>query len=207
MFKFTPSNTKFYDHFDQASDVLVRAAEEFLDYLDQFDDPKRRAAEMKALEHEGDNITHATMELLDKSFITPLERGDIRRLMMALDDVLDFLDDAAQRIALYEIGTVLPDVRSLAEVLVSATKEVQGVVHKLRNLRQKNDILQQCIEIHRLEDEGDQIHQQALARLFKSGFDPLLVIKWKDIIEDVETSLDHCQDVANVVEGIVLENA
>lgn len=207
MFKFTPSNTRFFDHFDAASDVLVRAAEHFFEFLGRFDAPQQCADELTRLEHEGDEITHRTMELLDKSFITPLERGDIRRLIMALDDVLDYVDDAARRIALYEIREVRPDVRELARVLLDATKGVQAAVHKLRHLQRRDHIMDDCVAIHHLEDEGDRLHHDALARLFKSGLDPLSVIKWKDIIEDVEASIDSCQDVANVVEGIVLENA
>lgn len=207
MFKLTPSNDKFFDYFDAASDLLVAAASRFLDFLDHFEAVPQQADEMSRLEQEGDRITHETMGLLDKSFITPLERGDIRRLMMALDDVLDYLDDASRRIAIYEISEVRPDVRELASVLVRTTKGVQTAVHKLRKLRQKNGILEFCIQVHNLEDEGDRIHHDALARLFKSGLDPLSVIKWKDIIEDIEASIDSCQTVASVVEGIVLENA
>ena len=207
MFKFTPSNDKFFDYFDSASDLLVAAAGRFLEFLDHFGAVQEQADEMSRLEQQADHIIHETMGLLDKSFITPLERGDIRRLMMALDDVLDYLDDAVRRIAIYEITEVRPDIRELASVLVRATEGVQSAVHRLRNLRPKQGVLELCVQVHELEDEGDRIHHAALARLFKSGLDPLSVIKWKDIIEDIEASIDSCQTVASVVEGIVLENA
>lgn len=207
MFKLTPSNTQFYDHFDRATALLVKSAEQFQHYLENFQELGLHAEEMKNTEHQADEITHQTMELLEKSFITPIERSDIRRLVMTMDDVVDFLDDATRRIALYEIEKVFPEVLEQAPVVVKATKKVQEAVAQLRQMRRKNDILKLCIEIHRLEDDGDAIHHKALANLFKSGLDPLMVIKWKDIIEDVEAAIDSCQDVADVVEGIVLENS
>ncbi|HZZ72502.1 MAG TPA: DUF47 family protein [Pirellulales bacterium] len=207
MLSFTPKNPKFYDYFDQATDVLVRAAEQFVDFLDHFSDLKIHAQKIKDLEHEGDNIAHETMGLLHQSFITPLERGDIRRLIMAIDDVLDFLDDGIKHIVLYDIQEVLPPLKNLAQVLLSAVKGVRKAVFELRNIGRRNEIMNYCIEIHHQEDEGDRIYLETLGWLFKSGLDPLTVIKWKDILDDVEKSIDCCQDVANVVEGIVLENS
>lgn len=207
MFKLTPTNTKFYDSFEQASDVLVRAAAHFSDALQIGKDPRLLAEELTTLENQCDGITHETLNLLHRSFITPLERSDIRRLSITLDDVLDCLDDAARRIALYEVGEMLPDVRSLAAVLVKTTLALQAAVHEIRILRKSKTIHDHCIEVHRCEDEGDRIYHHALAVLFKSGMDSLDVVKWKDIIEDLENAIDACQDVALVIEGIVLEHS
>ncbi len=207
MLSLTPKNPKFYDNFDQATGILVQAAQQFVDFLANFSDSSVHAQKIKDLEHQGDDVAHQTMELLHQSFITPLERGDIRRLIMAIDDVLDFLDDGVNHIALYEIKEILPPLKNMAEVLLKAVTWVQKAVYELRNIRRRNEILNYCIEIHHQEDEGDRIYLETLAWLFKSGMDPLSVIKWKDIIEDIEKSIDCCQDVANVVEGIVLENS
>ena len=207
MLSITPKNPKFYDYFDAATDVLVRAARRFVEFLNDFSNAGEQAQQIKDLEHEADNIAHETLGLLHQSFITPLERGDIRRLIMALDDVLDFLDDGVNHIALYEIKEILPPVKEMAQVLLSSVLAVQKAVLELRNIRRRNEILNLCIEIHHREDEGDRIYHETLAWLFKSGLDPLSVIKWKDIIEDIEKSIDCCQDVANVLEGIVLENS
>lgn len=208
MFKLLPTNTKFYDHFDRTTEILVAAAERFSAFLDNYEHPKRHADEIKSLEHEADENTHAGMELLHQSFITPIERGDIRRLIETLDDIVDFMDDAARRFVLYDITEVLPEARDLVKVLLAATKEVQAAVGKVRWLRKRTaEILQHCVEIRRLENEGDLINHELLARLFKSKMDPLSVLKWKEIIIDIENSIDRCQDVANVVEGIVLENS
>ncbi len=207
MFKLIPTNTKFFDLFDRETEIIVRAGDRFASFLEKFEHPGRHADEIKRLEHEADENTHEIMALLHTSFITPLERSDIRRLTEAMDDVLDFLDDAARRIVLYEITELLPELRELARVLALATKGLQSGVKHLRHLRKRTkEILQQCIEIRRLENEGDRINHEIIAKLFKSQMEPLLVLKWKEIVVDVETAIDRCQDVANILEGIVLEN-
>ena len=207
MFKLTPTNTKFFDSFDRASDFLVRAATHFLDSIQANREPHLLAEEITTLEDQCDGVAHETLSLLHTSFITPIERSDIRRLIITLDDVLDCLDDAARRIALYEVGPALPDVRSLAMVLVKATKAVQAAVHEVRSLRKSKSIAEHCIEVHRCEDEGDRIYHHALAELFKSNLSPIEIVKWKDIIEDLEDAIDACQDVSLVVEAIRLENS
>jgi uncharacterized protein len=207
MLKLRPTNNKFYEYFDRATAVAVQATEHFRKSLEDFRDGHQLAEDIKGFEHQGDEITHETMELLHKSFITPLERGDIRELIMAIDDVIDALDDASRRIALYELNPILPDVRRLAAVLVNAAKAMQKAVHEIPHLKKRKGILDHCIEVHHQEDEGDRIYHHALAELFKSGMDPLLIVKWKDIIEDMEHAIDNCQDVAVVVAGIVMEHS
>lgn len=206
MFRLVPANTKFYEFFDRTTSILVRATERFLEFLQDPQHSDRCAAELKRLEHEADEVTHETMEMLHRSFITPFERQDIRRLAEKLDDVLDLIDDAARRIVLYEIDEILPEVLDLVKVLLSATRVTEKAVVQLRNLHKANDIIQCCIEVRRLENEGDQINHEILAKLFKSEMDPFMVLKWKEIVIDIESAIDTCQDVANVLEGIVLEN-
>jgi uncharacterized protein len=208
MFNFLPRNTKFFDYFDRDTEVLVRTAECFCQFLETSSDAKDNSRRMKELEHEADRLTHEAMELLHRSFITPLERGDLRRLILALDEIVDYLDDAARRIALYEVGTILPEVCAMGKVLVDLARAVQAAVHDLRNLRNKNNrVLEHCIEIQRLENLGDHLHHIALASIFKTGMEPLLVMKWKEIVELIELAMDAAEEVAHVIEGIVLENA
>ncbi len=208
MFNFLPRNTKFFDYFDRDTEVLVRTAEEFCRFLESSGDPKEHSKRLKELEHEADRLTHEAMELLHRSFITPLERGDLRRLILALDEVVDYLDDAARRIALYEVGPILPEVCAMGKMVVDLARAVQAAVHDLRNLRNKNNrVLEHCIEIQRLENLGDHLHHIALASIFKTGMDPLLVMKWKEIIDLIELAMDAAEEVAHVIEGIVLENA
>jgi uncharacterized protein len=207
MFNFLPRNTKFFDYFDRDTDLLVRTAEQFRSFLESFDNATEHSRKLKELEHEADTVTHEAMALLHRSFITPLERGDLRRLILALDDVVDYLDDAARRIALYEIKAILPEVCAMGKVVVDLVRAVQAAVHDLRHLREKNQILQHCIEIQRLENVGDHLHHIALASIFKTGMPPLAVIQWKEIIDLIETAMDSAEEVAHVIEGIVLENA
>lgn len=207
MFKLTPGNDKFYDLFDRSANFLVETAREFHELIDKFDDVDRRVKAIKALEHQADEVTHEAMELLHSSFITPFDRGDIRRVIIRLDDVVDFIDDATSRIVLYEIREIFPPVRALTSTLHEAATATRNTVTELRKLHKTNEILRRCVEIKRLETAGDKNHHEALAALFRSGMDPLSVIKWKEIVEDLESALDRCEDVANLVEGIVLENA
>lgn len=207
MFKLTPTNTRFYDLFDRAAELLVRAASQFLELVEVFQEPRQRAAQIKQVEHELDQVVHDTMKLLHNSFITPIERGDIRRLIQSLDSVADGINAASSRIALYEVEQVFPEARALARVLVDSTLAVQEAVRQLRKLPRLDNVLGLCVEINRLEDQADQIYREALAQLFKSGLDPLVVIKWKEIYEFIESATDCCEDVADMVEVIVLENA
>ena len=207
MFKLTPTNNRFYDLFDRAAELQVCAATQFLDLVENFGDLARRAEEIKRVEHELDQVVHDTMKLLHSSFITPIERGDIRRLIQALDSVADGINAASSRLALYEIEQVFPSAQALAKVLLDACMAVQEAVRRLRQIPKLEGVLNLCVEINRLEDQADQIYREALAQLFKSGLDPLMVIKWKEIYEFVESATDCCEDVADMVEVIVLENA
>ena len=207
MFSLLPRNPKFFEYFDRDTDVLVRTAESFCRFLESSGDHKEDSKKLKELEHEADRITHEAMELLHRSFITPLERGDLRRLILALDEVVDYLDDAARRIALYEVGVILPEVCAMGKVVVDLARAVQIAVHDLRNLRKKNHVLEHCIEIQRLENLGDRLHHIALASIFKTGMDPVTIMKWKEIVDLIELAMDAAEEVAHVIEGIVLENA
>jgi uncharacterized protein len=207
MFNFLPRNTKFFDYFDRDTEVLVRAAECFRQFLESHGDPKEYSRQMKELEHEADRLTHEAMALLHRTFITPLERGDLRRLILALDEIVDYLDDATRRIAIYEVGEILPEVGAMGKVVVDLANGVAAAVHDLRNLRKKNRVLDHCIEIQRLENLGDHLHHIALGSIFRNDRDPLLVMKWKEIVDLIELSMDAAEEVAHVIEGIVLENA
>ncbi len=207
MFNFLPKNTKFFDYFDRDTEILVHAAECFCRFLESSSDAKESSRRLKELEHEADRVTHESMELLHRSFITPLDRGDLRRLILALDEIVDYLDDAARRIAIYEVGEVLPEVCAMGKVVVDLAKAVQAAVHELRFLHKKNRVREHCIEIQRLENLGDRLHHIALASIFKNCENPLMVMKWKEIIDLIELSMDAAEDVAHVIEGIVVENA
>ena len=202
-----PHDASFFTFFEQQGKKTVEGCRAFLEMVETADDLERRAERVKQIEHECDEITHAVVAGLHKTFITPIDRNDIYRLITKMDDIMDFVEAAADRLALYEIPTMTKEVGELARCLVSSAEHVLGAVTSIRNLKRPNGILDHCIEINRLENVADQLLRSALARLFREEKDPIAVIKWKEIYETLESATDRCEDVANIIEGVVLENS
>ena len=159
------------------------------------------------IEHETDTITHRCVEALHKTFITPIDRDSIHRLITRMDDIMDYVEAGAERIELYELTTMTNDCRDLADVLHRASMQVEQAVRGLRTLKDPHATLKLCIDINRLENEADAILRRSVARLFKEEKDPIVVIKWKEIYENLENASDRCEDVANIIEGVILEHA
>ena len=172
MFNLLPRNPKFFDYFDRDTEVLVRTAESFCRFLESSGDPREDSKKLKELEHEADRITHEAMELLHRSFITPLERGDLRRLILALDEVVDYLDDATRRIALYEVGAILPRSVRWARSWSIWPARSKPPSTSCAIFARSNRVREHCIEIQRLENLGDHLHHIALASIFKTDMDP-----------------------------------
>ncbi|MBI2440973.1 MAG: DUF47 domain-containing protein [Lentisphaerae bacterium] len=206
MFNLLPTNYKFFDQFDKATELVVTAAEQLRDNIEQNWRNQDCAETIKRMEHAADEIAHETMEMLHKSFVTPLDRGDIRRLTFAIDNIIDLINDAGRWFTLYELKEILPDAKKMAAILAAASRVIQQAVKELPRLRRVNNILKCSIEINRLENEADHIMHQAISGLFKSGMDPLLIMKWKEVYEYLEDAIDCCEDCANVLEGIAQEN-
>ena len=202
-----PHDASFFAHFEHQGKKTVEGCRAFLDMVDNPHDLESRAERVKQIEHECDEITHAVVEALHKTFITPIDRNDIYTLITKMDDIMDFVEAAADRLALYEIPTMTKEVGDLARCLVDSAEHVLGAVSSIRDLGKPNGILQHCIEINRLENVADTILRGALARLFREVKDPIEVIKWKEIYETLESATDRCEDVANIIEGVVLENS
>jgi predicted phosphate transport protein (TIGR00153 family) len=202
-----PHDASFFAHFEHQGMKTVEGCRAFLDMVERPTDLEARAERVKQIEHECDEITHAVVEALHKTFITPIDRNDIYRLITKMDDIMDLVEAAADRLALYEIPTMTKEAGDLARCLVSSAEHVLGAVSSIRDLGKPNGILQHCIEINRLENVADNILRSALARLFREEKDPIAVIKWKEIYETLESATDRCEDVANIIEGVVLENS
>jgi len=203
-----PSEGKvFFELFERHAEKSVEASRLLRAMLNNPVELADQARRIKELEHEGDVITHRAVEILHRTFITPIDRGDIHRLITRLDDVLDLIEATSERVWLYAIEAADRDASDLAEVLVNAVTEMSRAMKGLRNLKDRDAILQVCTEINRYENEGDTLLRRAVARLFQDSRDPLQVIKWKDIFEFLEDAIDRCEDVANVVEGVALEYA
>jgi predicted phosphate transport protein (TIGR00153 family) len=198
---------QFFDLFEQHAERSREAAVLLGGMLRDCADQEQQAARVKSVEHEGDEITHAVIERLHQTFITPIDRGDIHELISRMDDVLDLIEASAERLALYDIRTIEPEARELAEVLEKAVTEMGAAVGTLRDLKNHPRLLAHCTEINRLENVGDALLRRAVARLFRESRDPIHVMKWKEIYDYLENAIDRCEDVANVIEGVALEYA
>ena len=204
---FPRGGTEFYDFFERHAAKTLEAAHLLQEMLSNPKDVEQEAARIKSIEHEGDQITHRAIEMLHKTFLTPIDRSDIHLVISRLDDILDLVDSTAERIWLYRLHKAEPDAVSLAGVLVKAVTEVQKAMTQLRNIKDRDGIIRICTEINRLENEGDQLIRKAVARLFHENEDAIRVLKWKEIYDYLEDAVDRCEDVANILEGVALEYA
>jgi predicted phosphate transport protein (TIGR00153 family) len=202
-----PHDQTFFQFFEQHGAKTVEGCRALLSLIESPADLEAQSQRVAQIEQECDDITHAVVASLHKTFITPLDRNDIYRLITRMDDIMDLVEAAADRFALYEIHHTTPDVGELARALVSSAEHVRDAVSGLRDMKKAPVILQHCIEINRLENVADKILRSALARLFREEKDPIAIMKWKELYETLESATDRCEDVANVIEGVVLENS
>ena len=202
-----PFEGRFFELFNELAGEVVKASRELAAMMASFDELERRAFAIETIEKRGNKITHDTIELLHKTFITPLDRDDIHQLVTRMDDILDLTEDVAQSVNLYDIRTVTVETRRLAELCVGCAEQVQKGVAGLADLREPKATLEVCAEIDRLESEADHVMRAAMAKLFRDEPDVKQIIKLRAIYELLETITDRCEDVANIIEGIVLENA
>ena len=202
-----PHEGRFFDHFKELADLIVQGSHELKALMASFDDVERRRFNIETIEKKGDKVTHATVELLHKTFITPLDRNDIHLLITNMDDILDLIEDSAQSISMYDVRSVTPDAARLAEICVGCAENVQTAVGLLPNMQNARQILEVCGEIDKLESEADHLMRTAMAKLFRDEPDVRQLIKLRTVYELLEEMTDRCEDVANIIEGIVLENA
>jgi hypothetical protein len=201
-----PKEDVFFEFLEKAADNAHRCTLELSDFFERFDDLEARMRRIKELEHVGDELTHDVIERLNKTFITPLDREDIHELACRLDDILDRVDTAVDRVCLFKISFPTEEAKQFARCLVRSTGLLKEMMLLLRRGGAADEVRRKVREVHRLESEADRIEREALVRLFESS-DPIYVIKWKNIIEVLESATDKCEDAANVIEGIVLKNA
>lgn len=184
----------------------MAGAEKLQQMLDDFGQAEQYRKEIADIEHAGDAVIHQVMDKLNRTFVTPLDPEDIRAIANRLDDVIDFIQAAAERLVLYNVLEAHPASKELARVLSAVVHQVQEVVILLRDFRQRRAILERCIDINRLENSGDHIYREALGNLFRQG-DVLELVRWKEIFEQIEQAIDQCEDLADVIESIVVKHA
>jgi uncharacterized protein len=203
MFRLIPKDNSFFAMFSAMSDNLITGARALVDLFANYQDVEKRIEQIHRIEREGDELTHAILTKLNQTFITPFDREDIHQLASKLDDVLDFINAASARLVMYRIGDPPPAAGELASIILKQCMKLREAV----SLIQKNgNILAHCVEINRLENEADQVSQQAIARLFEHEKDPINLIKIKELLEFLERATDKAEDVANVLETVVLKN-
>ena len=198
---------KFFDLFNAHADRILEGSRELAAMLGTFTELEAHAQRIDAAERAADKVTHETIALLHKTFITPFDRDQIHQLITAMDDILDLIQDVAESIALYDLRRITPEAQQLAEICQMSCERVRDTVALLTNVKRADAIMKNCEEIDRLESDADRVMRAALSKLFRDESDIKQVIKLRAIYDLLERITDRCEDVANVVEGIVLENS
>jgi len=201
-----PRDEKFFDLFSNVASISVEAAKLQMDLLKA--EPMRRRAivdAIKRLEHQADEVTHEVVSRLDRVFITPLDREDIHLLASRLDDVMDLIDGTASRVQIYQAGEAPAGAILMADVVLRATQQLRAAVMGLEKNKDRV-VLDACAQVKRLEEEGDSVYHEWVARLFDGSPDALIVIKWKEIYDTLEKTLDHMEDAGNVLESISIKH-
>ncbi|MEA2462571.1 MAG: uncharacterized protein QOJ98_318 [Acidobacteriota bacterium] len=202
-FRLIPREEKFYDDFKAMADELRRGAR-LLEAMFAVDPPiADKAHEIKEVEHKCDFLTHEIIQRLNKTFVTPIDREDIHELAKTLDDVMDAIDNAASLVPLYKIDKVRPGARELTRIIIQQCDEIRVAVEALE---QRKGVLERAIEINRLENEADRIHMNAISQLFDEETNPIVVLKWKELYDLLEEATDACEDVANLLENVVVKH-
>jgi hypothetical protein len=198
-----PKDREFFNLFDEAGTNILHSAQLLVRLMKQWPDAGGLGREILICEQEGDRITHDIIHRLNSTSVTPIDREDIHSLASALDDIVDYTEEAADFMGLYHIEAPMEQAQQLAGVLEDACRNIAQALNRLRGFRELNHYF---VEVNRLENEGDRITREALASLFRGGIDPMVVIKWKDIFERLEQAIDACEHVANILEGIVVKH-
>jgi predicted phosphate transport protein (TIGR00153 family) len=207
VFSLIPKDEKFFDILEEAADNVHKSAVAFRELVGNWSPTSPQFSHIRDLEHEGDRMTHELIDKLNRTFITPLDREDIHALASEIDDVIDVIQATTNRMQLYRIDKSTPHLVKMADVLVKSTDAVTKAVKSLKDLSHSRRTLDFCIEINRFENEGDALLETALGELFSNGTEVLDIMKWKEIYEQTEFATDKCEDIANVIEGIVVKNA
>ena len=206
MFGMIPKEEKFFKLFKQMTENIIVGAKLLKDMLDNFENPAESQRKIKDIEHVGDSLTHEIIQMLNKTFVTPLDREDIYSLASKLDDILDLIDASSQRVIMYNVDSIPPEAKSLGFIILQSCYAVDKAVAMLGK-KTNEQIFAACVEINALENEADRVSREAISRLFDEEKDPIQLIKWKEIFETLERATDKCEDAANILESVVVKNA
>ena len=207
MFRITPKEGIFFELFANTAADTCQAANMLEELMNNYVDVTNKIRAIEEIEHKCDSHVHKMLEQLNRSFITPIDREDIYMIAKELDNITDYIESTAHRFRMFNVTSIREDAKLLAKLIVQCTKELMNVMAELKKMKTSKILKEKIIEVNRIEDEADEIFRSAMQRLFVSESNPIEVIKWKEIYEYLENTLDACEDVANLIEGVVMKNA
>ncbi|HEY3298397.1 MAG TPA: DUF47 family protein [Armatimonadota bacterium] len=207
MLRLVPKQESFFELFEKQVHMVDHAAHGLVALLSDYRDVEDAAFKVKATEHDADEIAHQIMRKVNTTFVTPLDREDIHAIVSAMDDIIDSIEAAVDRMALYAITKPTDAATKMAVILAEATALTVKAVEGLRDMKNFDPIHRACVAINRLENQGDQVNRTALAKLFQMHDQPMEALKWREIYGHIETAIDKCEDVADILESITLKNA
>lgn len=205
--RFFPKTHDFFGYFEKSSENVVKGAELLCKMFRVKEGRQELSRQLKDYEHVGDKITHDVIDLLHQTFLTPIDRSDIHTLVVKLDDVLDIVNFTGNRLAIYNVSELPEEVAKLADIVHQSTREVSKAIKSLEGFKDTKKVLAHCIEVNRLENEADETVNIVIEKLFSNRWEPIEVIKLKELIENLEAAEDKCEDVAEIIENIILKNA
>ncbi|AZV56239.1 DUF47 family protein [Clostridium sp. AWRP] len=207
MFAFTPKEDKFYEFFVQTANIAYTEAKLLLDFLNNLENSEENLKKLKEVEHEGDKKQHEILEQLNKTFITPIDREDIYAIANDMDNIIDYMESTASRFVMFNVNECTEDAISLSKMIVQCCKELIIIMEELKNMKTSKQLSKKIIEVNRIEEDGDVVSRKAIGDIFRKDIEVIDVIKWREIYQYLEDTLDACEDLANVIEGVVMKNA
>lgn len=207
MFTFTPKEDKFYEFFVQTANLAYTEAKLLLNFLSNLKNSEENLKKLKEVEHEGDKKQHQILEQLNKTFITPIDREDIYLIANDMDNIIDYMESTASRFVMFNVSKCTEEAILLSKMVVQCCKELITIMEELKNMKASKQLSKKIIEVNRIEEEGDVVSRKAIGDIFRKNMEIIDVIKWREIYQYFEDTLDACEDLANVIEGVVMKNA
>lgn len=207
MFGLTPKEDKFFKLFVEVANIAYKASNMLVEFLNDIDNAEQNFKKIKDVEHEGDKKQHEILQELNKTFITPFDREDIYIIAEDMDDIVDLIESTASRFVMLNVTNVTKEAMILSDMIVCSCKEIINVMEELKNMKSSEYLTKKIIEINRIEEDGDRISRKAIGDIFRGDLEVIEVIKWREIYQYLEDTLDACEDIANVIEGVVMKNA